>query len=154
MPSSVASFPGLLRGARATYGRAIRSTLAQAGYDDIPGNGLFVIAAAAQGDLPLARLVHEMGTSKQAAGQLIDTLVLRGYVERQPDPDDRRRLRVTASERGRAAAGLIASAVARIDAGLAQRVPAQAIAHARQTLAALAQMRDEATRPSSGDDAR
>ena len=40
----------------------------------------------------------------QAAGQLVDTLVMRGYLERQTDPDDRRRLVVRLTERGAEAA--------------------------------------------------
>ena len=42
--------------------------------------------------------------SKQAAGQLVDTLVLRGYLDRSPDPEDRRRMTVTLTERGAMAA--------------------------------------------------
>jgi hypothetical protein len=34
------SIPALLRHARYTYGKAMRSALDQAGYDDIPANGL------------------------------------------------------------------------------------------------------------------
>ena len=47
--------------------------------------------------------MRELGVSKQAAGQLVDTLVLRGYLERSVDPEDRRRLTLTLTERGMAA---------------------------------------------------
>lgn len=138
------SFPALLRAARATYGRAIRAALAEAGFDDIPGNGLFVIGAVARERLPMATLVRALGATKQAAGQLVDTLALRGYVERVADPDDRRRLLVAPSARGAAAADAIRAATAGIDARLAARVPAAKIAHARSVLLALAAMQDDA----------
>ena len=43
---------------------------------------------------PQAELAASLGLSKQAASQLIDTLVLREYLERRIDPEDRRRMGV------------------------------------------------------------
>ena len=65
----------------------MRKALEEAGFDDVPKNGLYVIGGLAlgAGDVPLGQLVKELGVSKQAAGQLVDTLVLRGYLERTPD---------------------------------------------------------------------
>ena len=84
--------PALLRHARVTYGVAMRTALADAGYDDIPKNGLYVIGGLAlgAGDVPLGVLVRELRISKQAAGQLVDTLVMRGYLHRAMDEHDRR----------------------------------------------------------------
>src|ERR1700742_3375202 len=98
--------PALLRHARTTYGKAMRRALAEAGYDDVPKNGMYVIGGLAlgAGDVPLGQLVKELGVSKQAAGQLVDALVLRGYLDRTVDKEDRRKLTVTLTERGRAAA--------------------------------------------------
>lgn len=146
------SFPALLRAARATYGKAIRAALAEAGFDDIPGNGLFVIGAVARSRLPMATLVHALEVTKQAAGKLVDTLALRGYVERVPDPHDRRRLLVAPTPRGTAAAAAIRLATGGIDARLAGRIPAAQIAHARIVLLALAALDDDSG-VSSEDDA-
>ncbi|MBS0456947.1 MAG: MarR family transcriptional regulator [Proteobacteria bacterium] len=137
------SLPGLLRAARATYGRAIRTALEHAGFADIPGNGLHVIAAVARAEQAMAHLITTLTMSKQATGQLVDVLVARGYVERVADPGDRRRLRVQASARGRAAAAVIGAAVATVDAELARRLPANVIEHARTMLLELARMRAE-----------
>lgn len=142
------SFPALLRAARATYGKAIRAALAEAGFDDIPGNGLFVVGAVARTRLPMASLVRALGVTKQAAGKLVDTLALRGYVERVPDPDDRRRLLVAPTPRGAAAADVIRAATGGIDARLAARVPAAQVAHARAVLLALAALDDDSTEDS------
>ena len=110
--------PALLRHARATYGAAMRRALAEAGYDNVPRNGLYVIGGLAlgAGGVPLGELVKELRVSKQAAGQLVDTLVLRGYIERTVDAADRRKLTVTLTERGRAAAATQAAAREKIDA--------------------------------------
>jgi DNA-binding MarR family transcriptional regulator len=134
--------PVLLRAARSTYGAAMRRALAEEGYGDIPKNGLYVIGGLAlgAGDVPLGRLIQELGVSKQAAGQLVDTLVLRGYLERSMHADDRRKLTVTLTPRGRAAAAAQAVARMRVDAELLARVGADDIARTRRTLAALRDM--------------
>lgn len=140
-------FPALLRHARGTYGAAMRAALEAAGYDDIPGNGLYLIGGLALGDgeVPLAELIRQMRISKQAAGQLVDTLVNRGYLQRTVDPQDRRKLIVSLTERGRAAAMIQGEARDRIDAALLARVGPQAVQTARQVLAALIGMgRDDA----------
>ena len=61
--------PALLRHARTTYGVAMRRALDAAGYDDIPGNGLYVIGSLAMNANPLAltQLVRELRVSRQAA---------------------------------------------------------------------------------------
>jgi len=135
----------LLRHARYTYGTAMRHALAEAGYDDIPKNGLYIIGGLSLDDvrIPLGQLIKEMRISKQAAGQLIDMLVLRGYLERQADPNDRRKLTVRLTERGRAAAAAQASARERIDAELRARVGEEDIRRTRQTLAALIDIGDQ-----------
>jgi DNA-binding MarR family transcriptional regulator len=132
------SLPALLRAARRTYGTAIREALAEAGLDDIPRNGIFVIGAIARTGAPLSEIIEQLGASKQAAGQLVDTLVLRGYLNRDVDPDDRRRLRVTLTERGHTAAALIRGAVDQVDRELAAIVGDENLARTRATLAALA----------------
>ena len=134
--------PVLLRHARNTYGAAMRRALEQAGYDDIPGNGLYVIGGLAldRDDIPLGQLIRELRISKQAAGQLVDTLVTRGYLERATDKDDRRKLTVTLTERGRAAAATQSAAREKVDADLLAAVGQEDIARTRRTLAVLCDM--------------
>ena len=133
--------PALLRHARNTYGVAMRAALVKAGYDDIPRNGLYVIGGLAlDGDHPLGELIDELQLSKQAAGQLVDTLVERGYLERDVDAEDRRRLNIALSLRGRAAAKVQAAARARIDAELLERVGERNVESARRALIALIQI--------------
>lgn len=131
--------PALLRHARTAYGAAMRRALDAAGYDDIPGNGLYVIGGLAlgAGDVPLGELIRDLRISKQAAGQLVDTLVMRGYLERAVDADDRRKLTVRLTERGRAAAEFQAQARNAVDASLRERASPDEIATARKILGAL-----------------
>jgi DNA-binding MarR family transcriptional regulator len=132
--------PALLRGGRRTYGAAIRTALGAVGCDDMPRNGIFVIGAIARNGSPLSEVIRHLGVSKQAAGQLVDTLVLRGYLERSPDPEDRRRMTVGLTDRGRLAAEASRSAVDDVDAGLAGSVGEGAVAQVRATLGALIEL--------------
>ena len=94
----------LLRLARNALARKIRSALKDAGYDDLPANGPYVIGAASVAGVPMAAIIDHLGLSKQASGHLVDLLVLRGYLDRRVDPDDRRRLIVSPTKRGSDAA--------------------------------------------------
>lgn len=134
--------PALLRHARGAYGSAMRGALEDAGYEDIPKNGLYVIGGLAlgTGDVPLAALIRDLRISKQAAGQLVDALVSRGYLSRAVDEQDRRRLVVTLTDRGRAAAATQAAARERVDAALLAKVGAECVQQTRVALAALAEM--------------
>jgi DNA-binding MarR family transcriptional regulator len=134
-----ASFPALLRAARRTYGLAIREALTRAGYDDVPRNGIYTIGAIDRTGAPLSQIIQTLGVSKQAGGQLVDTLVLRGYLDRSVDTTDRRRLTVRLTERGSSAAAACRSAIERLDAQLARRVGHEFVAHTRTTLAVLAE---------------
>jgi MarR family len=77
----------LLRGARAVFAAEIRRALADAGHDDLPPNGPYVVGGMARTSAPLADVIVQLGVSKQAAGQLVDSLVARGYLDRSvPSP--------------------------------------------------------------------
>lgn len=145
--------PALLRHARTTYGMAMRRALAEAGYDDIPKNGLYVIGGLAleTGALPLGQLIEELRISKQSASQLVDTLVARGYLHRTEDPRDRRKLTITLTERGQDAAATQAAAGKKIDEELINRVGQESVYHARRTLAALIEMGRHGEHPADED---
>ena len=131
------AFPALLRGARSAYAGEIRRALAGVDCSDLPRNGAFVVGAIARNGSPLGQIIADLGISKQAAGQLVDTLVGRGYLERRPDPDDRRRLTVALTPRGELAASAGREAVERVDARLAEQVGADDVARTRRALGAL-----------------
>jgi DNA-binding MarR family transcriptional regulator len=138
--------PGLLLAARATYGAVIRSALSDAGFSDVPRNGGYVLAAIAQPEAALQEIIARLGASKQTAGQLVDALAARGYLERNVDAGDRRRATVRLTERGQSAVAVIRAAVERVDVMLIAAVSAEYAAHARSALVALAQIDPESLR--------
>jgi DNA-binding MarR family transcriptional regulator len=138
-----------MHAAREVYREAVRHTLADAtSCDDIPRNGVFVLAGLDQSMSepkfsPQADVVASLGLSKQAASQLIDTLVLREYLERRTDPEDRRRMGVRLTDRGRTAAHAIQTAVDTIDTTLAHLITAEQLHALRVGLAAFRQIREQ-----------
>jgi DNA-binding MarR family transcriptional regulator len=52
----------------------------------VPPNGAFVIGGIGNLGQSLSALVRQLAVTKQAASELIDTLVLRGYLSRTTDP--------------------------------------------------------------------
>jgi DNA-binding MarR family transcriptional regulator len=133
--------PALLRMARGSYGDAVRLALASAGFDDLPRNGAFVLVGLLETQVSLTGLVDDLSVTKQAASLLVDTLVLRGYIERGTDPADRRKMVVSLTPRGRATAEVVGDAVGAIDAELERRVTADELAGLRAGLAALGEIR-------------
>lgn len=132
--------PVLLGAGRTTYGRAIRQGYAEAGFDDIPKLGPRLLGGIRRfgGSVgSVGDVARDFGVSKQAASKLIDTLVIRGYVERGADPEDRRRLTLELTDRGREAADIGWAASDRIDRELEESVGPEAIAQMRETVGAL-----------------
>lgn len=112
------STSALLRAAFRSYGDVVRAAVADAGFEDLPRNGAYVIGATAKDSLTMQQLPSALGVTKQAFSQLVDSLVLRGYVERAADPHDRRRLRLTLTDRGRDLAQLVEDCGRRCDDAL------------------------------------
>ena len=135
--------PAFLRAARGAYGNEIGRRLADTGFDDMPRNGPFVLGGMANHGATAGDLVRQLGVSKQAASQLIDTLVLRGYLARHENPDDRRRVDIELTERGHAAAKAVRAGVVAIDDALARRISPTELAGLRAGLAALVEIREE-----------
>ena len=123
--SDARPFPALLRAAWRTYGSVVREALSEVGFDDMPRNGAYVVSGIAGSGAPLSGIIEQLGVSRQAGGQLVDSLVASGYLDRSVDPRDRRRLTITLTERGRAAAKVIRSAVDRQNDLLVRRVGAE-----------------------------
>ncbi len=141
-PDIEVGIPALLRAARGSYGHAIRSSFAKAGFSDVPRNGAYVLGGMVNQGIEAGLLIRQLGVSRQAASQLIDTLVVRGYLERSPHPDDRRRLTIEATERGRAAADAVRSAVTAVNEELAENITPAQMAGLRAGLIALCDIRD------------
>jgi DNA-binding MarR family transcriptional regulator len=142
-PAGDVNIPALLRAARGSYAHTIADFLAEAGCDDLPQNGPFVLGGMANRGASAVDMIRGLGVSRQAASQLIDILVVRGYLSREVNPADRRRLNIELTERGRAAAGAIAAAIGRVDEELATMITPSELAGLRAGLLALAQIKDQ-----------
>lgn len=80
----------------------IQSGLAERGFDDVrPVHG-FAFAELSAGDTTTSGLGAALGMSKQAAAQVVDHLVTRGYVTRVPAPHDGRAQLLVLTDRGHA----------------------------------------------------
>lgn len=140
-PERVA-IPALLRAARGAYARAIHVRLTQGGFDDLPRNAPYVLGGMANRGGSVADLIRELDVTKQAASQLIDTLVVRGYLSREINAEDRRRLTISLTDRGLAAAAAVGAGVADVDAELEKLCGPRQIAGLRAGLDALRQVRE------------
>ena len=134
--------PALLRAARGAYGNAIRRRLAAADFDDLPRNAPFILGGMGNRGIAAGDLVRQLGVSKQAAGQLIDTLVLRGYLERRTNPEDRRRMTLELTPRGQAAALEVRAGVEEVDAELSAQLTDAQLEGLRAGLVALTTIRE------------
>jgi DNA-binding MarR family transcriptional regulator len=136
----------LLVRARGGYGNTVAAHLAAAGFDDLPRNGPFVLGGMASHGGSAVEMIRSLGVTRQAASQLIDTLVLRGYLSREINPEDRRRMNIVLTERGGAAAAAIRAGIGEVDASLAQSLSPAELAGLRAGLAALGEI-GEKTEP-------
>lgn len=109
------------------------------GFTDVrPAHG-FAFARISAGGATTAELAEHLGVTKQAASQLAEQLVRRGYVRREPDPADGRARRLQLTERGWACARAAEQAAADLITAWQQRAGAQALAHLHHGLQAVAE---------------
>jgi DNA-binding MarR family transcriptional regulator len=106
----------LLRGPLQAMVRAVVDGLAAAGFDDLtPAHTVVFQHIEAEGTR-LVDLAARAQMTKQSMGYLVDQLERRGYVERRPDPTDRRAALVVLTDRGWAEVRAALAVIARIEA--------------------------------------
>lgn len=93
--------------------RRVSAGLADAGFDDIRPAHTVVFQHIEAGGSRLTDLAERAQITKQSMGYLVDHLEQRGYLERRPDPSDRRAALISLTDRGweqvRAALRIIAA---------------------------------------------
>jgi len=97
------------------YSQAMETALRQAGFDDVgpsAGNVFPFVGSEGTTVSELAELAH---VRKQTMAQAVEQLELSGYVERKPNPHDRRSQLVFVTERGRSVPLVTHAAAARIE---------------------------------------
>jgi DNA-binding MarR family transcriptional regulator len=94
---------GLLEIAYEAFVDEFRVEMAKSEFSDIRMTHGCVFRYAKERGLRLTEIAELGNMTKQSAGEIVDDLVALGYVERVPDPDDRRAKLVCLTERGTAA---------------------------------------------------
>lgn len=152
MPEEPVSLRQLLARASRVYDITIAAALEEAEMDDLPMRGISVLRRINDGaeGTPLAQVLRGGRISRQHGTQLIDTLVERGYIVRETDPEDRRRMRVSLTERGTAAAEAVRTAIDGLNAALAEQVSPEQIDATRAVLSALVELAPEGAGPERG----
>lgn len=109
------------------------SRVADAGYADLrPIHGLAFQALGTEGATG-SELAQRLGVTKQAAGQIVDHLEARGYVERRPHPAGGRRKLVVLAPAGAAHLRAAGDVLHGLEAEIGGRIGASGLAdlHAR-----------------------
>lgn len=151
-PEEPVSLRQLLARAGRVYDITIAVALEEAEMDDLPMRGVSVLRRIKDGDggTPLAHVLRGGRISRQHGTQLIDTLVERGYIVRETDPEDRRRMRVSLTERGKAAAEAVRTAIDGLNAALAEKVTPEQLEASRAVLSALVDLAPAGAGPEAG----
>jgi DNA-binding MarR family transcriptional regulator len=90
----------LVLGAAAHVVDGIQRGLAERGFPDVrPAHG-FAFVRISAGDAAMVDVAGYLGVTKQAASQLVEQLVQRGYVTREADPADARSRLLRLTDRG------------------------------------------------------
>jgi len=142
--------PTLMRSARGAYARSIRAQLHAIGIDDLPRNGAFILAGIDSTGGPRGDLPADLGVTKQAVSQVIDTLVNRGCLTRSPDPDDRRRISLELTERGQQVVDAVSRGVEAVDLQLQERVSPEQIEAMRSVLLSLTEIKSASLTTGTG----
>ncbi|HET7091885.1 MAG TPA: MarR family transcriptional regulator [Thermomicrobiales bacterium] len=132
----------------------IEPALAAAGFADIRSAHMPVLQALTWrcGGLRATELAAEARITKQSMGYLVDALEAGGYVERAPDPGDRRAKVVRLTAKGRAAVRTVRAAVRRAEADWGMRIGADRVAQLRSILDDLTASLEAESRRIGGDD--
>ena len=90
----------LLLGAARAVVDGVDAGVRARGFGDLrPAHG-FAFTLLSGGGATIVELAQHLGVTKQAAGQMVDDLVAKGYVERRPHPTDARARLVVLTDRG------------------------------------------------------
>ncbi|MGA8745349.1 MAG: MarR family transcriptional regulator [Solirubrobacterales bacterium] len=111
-----------------------RADLEVAGYSDIRPTHGCVFRFVREDGMRLTELATLAGMTKQSAGEVVDDLADRGYVERIPDPDDRRAKLIRLTSKGEMAQRVGYRLFAEIEARWAERFGPDRLARMRELL--------------------
>jgi DNA-binding MarR family transcriptional regulator len=120
--------------------RRMLERLHRHGFTDFDSSHLIVFQWPGPDDARPSELAARLQISKQAVNYLLGQLEQRGYLERRPDPHDQRGKRITVTERGRSAIGVIRDAVDEVETAWAEQIGAERVAQLKALLLDLNQI--------------
>lgn len=118
------------------------AALAEAGYADITTAQMKIVQRIGPQGTRLTELAEQAQVTKQTAGFLVDQLEKGGWVERVPDPSDRRARLVRIAGRGEEALPVAAAAVAQAEAEWEAHLGAPRMSQLRGILGELREITD------------
>ncbi|MFB8007801.1 MarR family winged helix-turn-helix transcriptional regulator [Nocardia sp. NPDC056000] len=127
--------PMLLLAAAAEVTDAVHDGTVAAGFTDIRPTHGFAFVRMAPNGATVGELAEHLGVTKQAASQLVEELVKKGYAERNPHPSDARAKVITLTERGWACTRAADAAAARFTERWARALGPGATVELRNMLA-------------------
>ena len=128
--------PRLLSLAYNKTSTAIYERLREKGITDTrPSHGNVMEHLAFQDGLRLNDLAARAGITPQSMGQFVDELEDLGYVERRPDPDDRRAKRIHLTRKGKRSNQIEWKVVGEVEAALEALLGKRRLTDLRRTLA-------------------
>lgn len=124
MPDLTSPLPtnALLRTAyNAVSSRIFAGVKAGRDFEDLrPAHGNAMEQLELEDGLRLTEMAARAGITVQSMGELVDDLEAKGYLERRPDPKDRRAKRIHLTRRGRRNARIAKQATADVEDRLAE----------------------------------
>lgn len=114
--------------------RRMLERLHERGFDDLEAAHLNVLQYPGPQGMRPSELAARLDMSKQALNYLLGELERLGYLERQPDPDDRRSKRIALTPRCVSAIPVIRDAVREVEVAWAQQLGERRFADLRGLL--------------------
>jgi DNA-binding MarR family transcriptional regulator len=140
------SIPELMRVARGTYKRAVDIQLAAGGLEDLPTTSGYLLGYLTNGEESVPEMIEGLGIKQREFRQLVDTLVLRGYITRSLDPRSHEES-LSLTERGHAANQATFDGCNYVDKELERRLSEAELAGMRRGLAVLGEIKQSLTGP-------
>jgi DNA-binding MarR family transcriptional regulator len=137
-PLNLIPLPGLLEIAVDAIFAEFREDLIEAGYGDVRPTHGCVFRFVREDGLRLTDLANLAGMTKQSIGEIVDDLAELGYLERIPDPADRRAKLIRLTEKGERAQTVGFGLFAKLEQRWGERYGAERLAEMRALLEEIA----------------
>jgi DNA-binding MarR family transcriptional regulator len=138
MESTSPDFGILLMLAYQEFVGELRKELTGQGFTDQGRSDGYVLRSLGAAPMTTSELAERLAISKQGAGQIVDDMERRGYVERRPDPRDGRARLLYLSERGQQALAAARRFHQKYERRLVREHGKDAVANLRAMLTAIA----------------